>query len=280
MKKLQEKAKFISFTAPMVRATLGRGSMIHPPFKTQTRRIVTVRGKLPTPVSASVLDSRNPRDFYFEGYGTRSSGGDEALTVAEVQCAYGKAGEYLLVKETYKTVGCGGACCDYKDYIYQADYPIPGTFYPRGWKSSRFMPRHAARITLCITEVRKQRLQDISEEDAVAEGAWEWGTNPKLSPEVNAIRAKRKDGSFADCAFDKRMNLCCRYTKLVDPRSPVMTARGCFAALWDSINEEKPGCAWRDNPWVYPVTYTIESLRQSKVSAVFSPVENTCWKVS
>lgn len=91
-----------------------------------------------------------------------------------------------------------------------------------GWRPSIHMPRWASRLTLLVTDVRVQRLQDISEEDAIAEGIdWDDGHG--------------------------RLHA---------------TARIAFANLWDSINgnsKDKDGnrlpCAWGDNPWVVAVTF-------------------------
>lgn len=79
-----------------------------------------------------------------------------------------KPGDRIWVKETWapwtKTPG--------KKVIYNADNPLSVFGKPLGgpWKSSMFMPRWASRINLEIVKVRVERLQDISEEDAFAEG--------------------------------------------------------------------------------------------------------------
>ena len=83
------------------------------------------------------------------------------------------------------------------------------------WRPSIFMPRWASRITLEITDVRVQRLQVISEGDAIAEG---WEPSADGNP-----------GNGGPCDW--------------------------FRALWDSINGKRPGCAWGDNPWVWAVSF-------------------------
>lgn len=75
-----------------------------------------------------------------------------------VRCRYGKPGELLWVKETFRTVD--------GRIEYRADGDVPGPH----WRPSIFMPRRLSRITLKILEVRAQRLQDISRLDAKAEG--------------------------------------------------------------------------------------------------------------
>lgn len=85
------------------------------------------------------------------------------------------------------------------------------------------MPRVASRITLEITGIRVERLQDISEDDALAEG----------------ITTK---GVLDDIAF-------------CNPKAPIIdhpTARNAFIALWQSINGAE---SWAANPWVWVVEF-------------------------
>ncbi|TVR07398.1 MAG: hypothetical protein EA385_12925 [Salinarimonadaceae bacterium] len=89
------------------------------------------------------------------------------------------------------------------------------------------MPRWASRITLLVTDVRVQRLQEISEEDAIAEGVEPFG-RPGVA-----------------------------FVKLADAQT-YSTPRGCFAALWNSINGTG---AWEANPWV--AAYSFDVIRQN-----------------
>lgn len=109
-------------------------------------------------------------------------------------------------------------------YYYDADDDDDIDFFKRnGFKRrpSIYMPRWASRITLEITNVRVERLQDISEEDAKAEGVSPW-----------------KNGGW--CFSDRAC-----------AGSPI----GAFEALWDSINGAKVGASWRDNPWVWCILF-------------------------
>jgi len=94
----------------------------------------------------------------------------------------------------------------------------------------RFMPRRASRLTLTVTDVRVERLQDISEEDALAEGVVDTG---------------RRDGA--------------PYQHFLIPWVPEITTEHepspVFASLWERING--PG-AWAANPWVAAYTFTVE----------------------
>jgi hypothetical protein len=90
-------------------------------------------------------------------------------------------------------------------------------------KPSIHMPRWASRITLEVTEVRVERLQDISEEDAKAEGI--------IQAEGFDLWATKEGGRLYE--------------------SP----RLAFMALWDSINGQRPGMDWQSNPWVWAVSF-------------------------
>ena len=75
---------------------------------------------------------------------------------------YGQVGDRLWVRETF------WAMADGKTIYYKATVPFPN--FPFSWKPSIHMPRWASRITLEITDVRVERLQEISPLDIVAEG--------------------------------------------------------------------------------------------------------------
>jgi hypothetical protein len=86
------------------------------------------------------------------------------------------------------------------------------------WKPSIHMPRWASRILLEVTEVRVQRLQDISEEDADAEG---------VQVDLDVI------------------------DRIPYPAHPFKDA---FVKLWDTINAKR-GHGWETNPWVWAVSF-------------------------
>lgn len=94
------------------------------------------------------------------------------------KCRYGKPGDHLWVQEDYgyKIRNVGGT--PHEQAAYRATdpdavscYDCNGKEQPLLWQPAETMPREASRITLEITNVRAERLQDISEEDAKAEGA-------------------------------------------------------------------------------------------------------------
>lgn len=85
-----------------------------------------------------------------------------------------------------------------------------------GWTPSIYMPRWACRLTLEITEIRVARLQDISEDDAIAEGC---------------------DAVSMDAV----------------PRQATWSRKQDFAQLWDSLNAKR--APWNSNPWVWVVSF-------------------------
>jgi len=141
----------ILFSGPMVRAILSGA-------KTQTRRVIT-----PQP------DARLRWGF----------AGWEDVHGRPLPCRYGAPGDLLWMRETWRQ----GPTATGAYYRATDDDGTPAV----RWKPSIFMPRALSRITLKLTDVRVERVQDISEADAAAEGV-ERSTFAAL---WNAINAKR-----------------------------------------------------------------------------------------
>lgn len=201
------KERPILFSAPMVRALLAG-------TKTQTRRPF----KLPRGCS------------WYEALGGEAQGaiqdddGPGWSNVDEQSCPYGRPGDRLWVRETWNSSGL-----NWRKPIremrkglgpihYAAD-PDHGGWMPY-WgpmKPSIHMPRWASRITLEVTEVRVERLGEISEADAMDEG---------VDPDAIA--------SFA------------RVSGVTRP------AGFAYRDLWESINGEG---SWEANPWVWVLEF-------------------------
>jgi hypothetical protein len=142
---------------------------------------------------------------------------------------YGREGDRLWVREAWKAHPTF-------DHLPPRDIPQTHVWYMAddGYKAeSRYrqgmhMPRWASRITLEITSVRVERLQDISEVDAIAEG-------------VESLRAERiywKD-----------------YSNPAGKGVESLTAASALASyrtLWEAINGTG---SWQDNPWVWVVEF-------------------------
>lgn len=175
------KERGIIFSGPMVRALLdGR--------KTQTRRVVKVES------NPRINHAWNPGlrtgEYTFANspvwhFGNRRNCSDgtpssHCAMIQLVKCPYGTVGARLWVKETWLPLwdsGAGFFTClcptgheNKPDKIrYRVDGEKPKNFAAK-WRSPRFMPRWASRITLEITDVRVERVQEISNADVMAEG--------------------------------------------------------------------------------------------------------------
>lgn len=187
----------ILFSAEMVRAILSGD-------KTQTRRVIT-----PQPSCQLV-------------HGCGDIWDEDNLTRRLFRCKYGCRGDRLWVREKFAVCDKFGETTKWKNIgpnepriiQYAADNQFD---YCGKWSPSIHMPRWASRITLEITDIRVERVQDISDEDAKAEGVSMngryWGDNPNY--------------------FDHRPS---------------------FQCLWNSINEKR-GYGWASNPWVWCVDF-------------------------
>lgn len=133
-------------------------------------------------------------------------------------------------------------------YAADGEGKNPGVFYPLTaitgkkvlrrpeitWQPSTRMPRWASRLTLEVTDVRVQRLQDITEEDAQAEGA-----SPREFRTVIPVNGKPIGATR--------------------PYTIPPSYRGSFANLWDRISGER-GFGWDSNPWVAALTFTVKKI--------------------
>jgi len=156
--------------------------------KTQTRRVVKFNQKL-------------TKDFFNDKNASDS-------------CPYGAVGDLLWVRETFAEWDDG---------------PVYKTCNVDGltkWKPLIFMPRHFSRLTLEIIDVKIERLLDISEEEAMAEGV------EKLTNEPS-------------------------YRNYVDTTIPCGTSKGSFKSLWQSINGKE---SLNSNPWVWALSFKVHKI--------------------
>lgn len=201
----------IIFSAPMIRAILAG-------TKTQTRRIVKPQPELRAIEQVGhMLGFKKRRG---DGFWLWPNAHDRIVT----ECPHGQVGHRLWVRETWHTV-------DGESAFYRADYmhdPKGDKAHGIIWRPSIFMPRWASRITLEVVSVRVERLQDISEADAMAEGVertvvGDGWRRYDADPDTEAA-------GLTPCA------------------NPVSSYR----SLWESING--PG-SWADNPFVWVVEF-------------------------
>ena len=139
------------------------------------------------------------------------------------RCPCGQPGDRLWVRETF---ALGEP--PYFGVAYRADEgdnPEDVGGERQKWTPSIHMPRYLSRITLEITDINAERVQDITEDDARAEG---------VNPEFRTVVA-RSDGG-------PDYHIPCSY-------------RGGFANTWDAIYAKRPGLSWDENPWIWAITF-------------------------
>lgn len=188
----------ILFSGPMVRALLDDR-------KTQTRRMLK-------PQPDDILEGQIPRQL-------RIAIGDR-LWVRETWQAL-SFGDYQPTKSSQSEVR-------YAATDPCADLDAEARGYP--WRPSIFMPRWASRLTLIVTDVRVERLQDCSEADAIAEG----------------IQRHHSGWMPYSTAFYEADS--------ITPANYHLDPRESYRSLWNKINGFG---AWDANPWVAAYTFTV-----------------------
>lgn len=227
--------KPILFSAPMVRALLAG-------TKTQTRRVIRgvpmfsagydgqwrphvlpPGGAMPDAWSWWEGPSHGPSMYHHQKL---SIAKDDRLYVRE---------HWRTQSKAYDDLAPSDMDADYP-VIYEADADWSQNKTVGRFRQGMHMPRWASRITLTVTNVRVQRLQDISDEDALAEGC----------------KAIREFCYVFDSTAYGRSGLC--------HSSPVIA----YSILWDEING--PG-SWDANPWVAAYTFTVRLGNIDQVAA-------------
>jgi hypothetical protein len=212
----------IIFSAPMVRALLDGQ-------KTQTRRLLpTAHPRHPqhNQIRMDVLtyDPQRPEAWYWDGVHDRVG--------ASYPIPYAP-GDRLYVREAVCWVSGWG-------WRYRADNDDLSDKREAGevsrWRHSIHMPRWASRITLTVTEVRVQRLQEIKFQDVLAEGI--------EATEIHARRHRQCVEEDIGCG-----SVC----------------RDSFQELWNSLHGPD---AWDANPWVVAVSFTV---RKGNIDQETSP---------
>lgn len=219
----------ILFSAPMVRALLAGA-------KTQTRRIA----RLPDPTRPIVemvrvaFDRQTGRPIFEmkDRQGKHVAIRDGKNTMSAQYSPPYAVSDRLYVREAWR--------CHYTlDDAAPRDLPPENSLVSHvadGDRATHFrsagrfrqgmhMPKWASRITLIVTDVRVERLQEISEADAIAEGV------------------EHDSDGWQD--YQMSTTQCCT------------NARDSFRTLWDSLNGDRPGCAWADNPWVAAYSFDV-----------------------
>jgi hypothetical protein len=159
------KTRPILFSAPMIRALLeGR--------KTQTRRIIKPQPKWADSKFSTTVCSSNRKHagkhrwVVFKDQWTI----DESRSSKPFTCPYGRPGDLLWVRETWAPMGSMSDGAIYANPDKRIFYPATDDYRYERKHPSIHMHRWASRLTLELTTVRAERLQNISDSDALAEG--------------------------------------------------------------------------------------------------------------
>jgi hypothetical protein len=214
----------ILFSAPMVRAILDDR-------KTQTRRVVKPQPDATNGLYIQPMHGRSPDGVAFgDPRMWRVVGEDYPDSEKDDVCCPYVTGDRLWVRETF-CIGYEHApgqftaipfsgCEAHRRAFYRATDPDAADGPQRPWRPSIHMPRWASRITLEITDVCVERLQEITPTDAHAEGM-----------QYDAVE---------------------RVWHIEGQHGPANSARDAFACLFESINGKG---TWKKNPWVWAVTF-------------------------
>lgn len=216
----------ILFSAPMVKAILEDR-------KTQTRRALNDRDLAWFNAAAALGECGR----FLEGQPITP--GDRKYH--SMLCRYGEPGDRLWVRESFATLAPGSyeeeppreASGQEVRYAANREDAALAKCNDQRWRPSIHMPRWASRILLEIESIRVERLQEISQEDAISEGSlsirsdeWDRMFFPRWKAEFEAARS----------------------AGMKPPLGP--SPRETFQALWNSIN-----ASWDDNPWVWVVSF-------------------------
>ena len=216
--------KPILFSGEMIRALLdGR--------KTQTRRVVkeytiirlSDRHGFATAGARHLSEKETPGYIYAET--------KEHQSIIGIPCPYGKPGDLLWVRE---------AMCWHNDWLcYNADKtPIENMKCDKNFRGtvmpSIFMPKIYSRITLLIKDIRVERVQDISEQDAKFEGATLFNDIPMIRSSARPPRWSMENPHNTDQCLS----------------SPYYA----FANYWIKLNGQE---SWDSNPFVWVIEFEV-----------------------
>lgn len=210
--------------------------------KTVTRRPVKSPAKSMQRAGMQVIKRREPGDAWYGDcvWSMRDRmgvWGDYTEEQFLSLCPYGEPGDVLYVRECVAYLDDAASEALGRGLVYRADADLVrddsgdrtgwwlgdvffgGKARPFKWTPSILAPKQMSRIFLRVTSVRVERVQDITEEQARAEGVYP---------------------------------ICGGYMADVDSEWRT-TAREAFRDLWDGLS--KPGARWADNPWVWVIEF-------------------------
>lgn len=211
------------FSTPMVEALLAG-------TKTMTRRTKELEfyNQRPNDFQVYQDEGRGTKEFCkFEEIRKQKPTGNYSFTISKY-----KIGDIFWVRETFSSAPLTDKTKHFypelSEFIYKADYK----WICVKWKPSLFMPKAACRLFLEITDIKCERINDISEEDAINEGVLDFFKNKDIAGNAYFNYLDKKGGwdSVADSAIHS------------------------FETLWIKINGAD---SWENNPWVWVYTFKI-----------------------
>lgn len=190
--------------------------------KTMTRRTQGLEeiNKQPDAYSVATV---NIGEYVFES----EAGGQKSEVT--IKAKYQK-GDILWVRESFAVEGLLKNV-----FFYKADIGLPKI---EKWKPSIHMPKVAARYFQKVTNVRVERLLQISEEDAVAEGCSKYGPFGEYRGSRHPNGGQMKYRAYS-------------------------TAQRAFQCIWETINGKE---SWELNPWVFVYEFEVLDIAQSAIA--------------
>lgn len=230
----QKKEIPMLFSTPMVKA-LKNG------IKTETRRERNLAPVNESPNTWTISRPRFVNNCEGKGPGTWAAffyhDKSGKAVVKHIKCPYGKIGDKIWVRETWCHHGRPNNKSGLK-YAYKENQgPIVSKMHK--WKPSIHMPKVAARIWLEITNIRCERLQDITNEASLAEG----------------IETKDLDGTTTYRDYSTKIDMFAYGTHFLPKNS--------YKTLWKSINGKG---SWEKNPWVWVIEFKKVSYKKPRGS--------------
>ncbi len=233
------KERPILFNGAMVRAILdGRKTVTRRVMKSQPDDDATITVENYHPAVTNRRGEQEPGPEIFGGHWRDGECG--------CKCPYGQPGDRLWVREAFAYGLCTPSTMAYRATNNPSDLD-EGWDDPIKWTPSIHMPRAACRILLEVTAVRVERLQDISEEQAQAEGCFFTDYGRKCGHTSNGW-TETGDCSAPEAHHPQRNGWM--WDKTAGPDQCLGTATWAFAHLW-----QHTGGAWDANPWVWVVEF-------------------------
>lgn len=192
-----------------------------------------------------------------------------------IPCPYGEPGDFLYVKESWRPVSWNDGGWGEIEYADGSVRSVDGEgwgfnrMFPArrkdsdAWRSPMFMPKFASRLTLKIEEITCRRIQDISEEDAQAEGVGRLFSSSECASVVGIVGTHPGDHGYKNYLWHGLVGSEITRRQAdswLHQFSNYETAAGSFASLWERINGPR-GHGWAKNEYVWGIRFSVAALK-------------------